>query len=45
MLEDNHRRLERSLADVYHLALGGTAVSTGINAAPEFAEAVAAIRA
>lgn len=42
MLEDNCRRLEQALEDVYHLALGGTAVGTGINAAPGFAEAVAA---
>ena len=29
-------------SDVYKLALGGTAVGTGINAAPGFAEAAAA---
>jgi fumarate hydratase class II len=33
---------EAALPDVYRLALGGTAVGTGINAAPGFAEAAAA---
>lgn len=42
MLSDNLKRLETALAGVYHLALGGTAVGTGINSAPEFAEAAAA---
>jgi fumarate hydratase class II len=42
MLSDNINRIESSLQDVYHLALGGTAVGTGINAAPGFAEAAAA---
>jgi fumarate hydratase class II len=42
MLSDDIARLEYALGDVYHLALGGTAVGTGINAAPGFAEAVAA---
>ena len=42
MLADNLRRIDGALADVYHLALGGTAVGTGINAAPGFAEAAAA---
>jgi fumarate hydratase class II len=41
-LSDNIGRIEDSLKDVYHLALGGTAVGTGINAAPGFAEAAAA---
>ena len=41
-LGDNLRRIEDALGDVYHLALGGTAVGTGINAAPGFAEAAAA---
>ena len=36
------RRIEHALHDVYKLALGGTAVGTGINAAPGFAEAAAA---
>ena len=42
MLSDDIERLNDSLKSVYHLALGGTAVGTGINAAPGFAEAVAA---
>src|SRR6202161_3760956 len=42
MLADNLERLQDALKSVYHLALGGTAVGTGINAAPGFAEAVAA---
>jgi len=41
MLEDNLERLEHSLQGVYRLALGGTAVGTGINAAPEFDKRVA----
>jgi fumarate hydratase class II len=42
MLEDNLGRMESALAGVYRLALGGTAVGTGINSAPGFAEAAAA---
>nr|WP_294545890.1 class II fumarate hydratase [uncultured Rhodopila sp.] len=42
MLSDNIERIESALTSVYHLALGGTAVGTGINAAPGFAEAAAA---
>src|SRR5258706_1143696 len=42
MLEDNLGRLEDALQGVYRLALGGTAVGTGINSAPGFAEAAAA---
>ena len=42
MLSDNLARLEDSLKSVYELALGGTAVGTGINAAPGFGEAAAA---
>jgi fumarate hydratase class II len=42
MLVDNLGRIEAALPDVYRLALGGTAVGTGINAAPGFAEAAAA---
>jgi fumarate hydratase, class II len=42
MLADNLERIEASLHDVYRLALGGTAVGTGINSAPGFAEAAAA---
>jgi fumarate hydratase, class II len=41
MLEDNLHRIESALAGVYRLALGGTAVGTGINAAPDFGEAAA----
>jgi fumarate hydratase, class II len=42
MLADNLKRTDDALTGVYDLALGGTAVGTGINAAPGFAEAVAA---
>lgn len=41
MLSDNIARIRDSLGDVYHLSLGGTAVGTGINAAPGFAETAA----
>lgn len=41
MLDDNLRRFEQCLSDVYQLALGGTAVGTGINAPPGFDQAVA----
>ena len=40
MLDDDAERLGDALKGVYRLALGGTAVGTGINAAPGFAEAV-----
>jgi fumarate hydratase class II len=42
MLADDLERIESALSDVYRLALGGTAVGTGINSAPGFAEAAAA---
>src|ERR1700739_4485393 len=42
MLADDLERIEDALKGVYHLALGGTAVGTGINAAPGFAETAAA---
>ena len=42
MLSDNLGRLEDALNGVYSLAIGGTAVGTGINAAPGFGEAAAA---
>jgi len=42
MLADNIERIGAALQDVYRLALGGTAVGTGINAAPGFADAAAA---
>jgi fumarate hydratase, class II len=41
MLSDNLERTEAALHGVYRLALGGTAVGTGINSAPGFAEAAA----
>ncbi|MBA4791154.1 MAG: class II fumarate hydratase [Rhizobiales bacterium] len=41
MLTDDLERIQDALKGVYRLALGGTAVGTGINAAPGFAEAVA----
>jgi fumarate hydratase class II len=42
MLADDLDRIEDALKSVYRLALGGTAVGTGINSAPGFAEAAAA---
>jgi fumarate hydratase class II len=42
MLSDNLVRMEDALKGVYSLALGGTAVGTGINAAPDFGDAAAA---
>ena len=42
MLAENVDRIEHAMADVHKLALGGTAVGTGINAAPGFAEAATA---
>jgi len=42
MLSDNLERIEDALKGVYRLALGGTAVGTGINAAPGFGGAAAA---
>lgn len=42
MLHENIERIEDSLKDVYRLALGGTAVGTGLNSTPEFA--VSAVR-
>jgi fumarate hydratase class II len=42
VLADDLDRIEDALKAVYRLALGGTAVGTGINSAPGFAEAVAA---
>jgi fumarate hydratase class II len=40
-LTDDLDRLDDALKGVYRLALGGTAVGTGINAAPDFATAAA----
>jgi fumarate hydratase class II len=42
MLMDNLDRLEYSLSGIYRLALGGTAVGTGINAAQGFGDDAAA---
>ncbi|ULK97009.1 class II fumarate hydratase [Bradyrhizobium sp. I71] len=42
MLADDLARIDDALKGVFRLALGGTAVGTGINAGPGFAEAVAA---
>ncbi len=42
LLEDCIPRIEQALTGVYRLALGGTAIGTGINAAPGFDVAVAA---
>src|SRR5246500_3142121 len=42
MLGDNVERIEAALRGVYRLALGGTAVGTGINAAPDFGDPAAA---
>ncbi|MBL8695128.1 MAG: class II fumarate hydratase [Planctomycetes bacterium] len=41
-LDLSARAIERSLEPLYELALGGTAVGTGLNAHPEFAQRVAA---
>ncbi len=37
-LDDNIRWISRAKEELYSLALGGTAVGTGLNAPPEFAE-------
>jgi fumarate hydratase, class II len=42
MLDEDLERLDAALPGVCRLALGGTAVGTGVNAAPGFAEAAAA---
>src|SRR6185295_20294019 len=42
MLADDLERIETALQGVYRLALGGTAVGTGLNSAPGFAEVAAA---
>jgi len=41
-LDAGMKRIREILPEVYELALGGTAVGTGLNAHPEFAERVAA---
>jgi fumarate hydratase class II len=38
MLSDNLDRMEAALGGVYRLPLGGTAVGTGLNSVPDFAE-------
>ena len=38
MLDDNLKRINNALPDIYQLALGGTALGTGINAPKGFAE-------
>jgi fumarate hydratase class II len=42
MLRQDIARIENALTDIYGLALGGTAVGTGINAHPRFAQMSAA---
>src|SRR6202050_5714214 len=42
VLADDLERIEDALKGIYRLALGGTAVGTGINSAPGFAEGAAA---
>jgi fumarate hydratase, class II len=42
VLDDDLDRIDAALSGVYRLALGGTAVGTGINSAPGFAEDAAA---
>lgn len=42
MLADDLERIEAALKGVYQLALGGTAVGTGLNSTPDFAKASAA---
>ena len=41
MLDSDIRRIENSLTDLFELALGGTAVGTGLNTHPDFSEQVA----
>ncbi len=40
-IEENIERLNLALSSLYQLAIGGTAVGTGLNTAPEFAELAA----
>lgn len=42
LIERNIKRIELVLNDLYEIAMGGTAVGTGINAHPEFSSRVAA---
>ena len=41
MLDADLRRIDFALGDLYEIALGGTAVGTGLNTHPDFAEIVA----
>jgi fumarate hydratase class II len=41
MLENNLQRIDATLPHLYQLALGGTAVGTGLNTHPEFADKAA----
>jgi fumarate hydratase class II len=41
MLDDDLRRIEQSMSGVYELAIGGTAVGTGLNSPKGFGEKVA----
>jgi fumarate hydratase class II len=41
-LDYDLRRIETALPDIYELAIGGTAVGTGLNTYPQFAEKVSA---
>ena len=41
LVEKGHERIEESLGRLHELAIGGTAVGTGLNAAPGFAQQVA----
>ncbi len=42
MLDDNLKRMEAVLSDLYNLAIGGTAVGTGLNTGKGFTESVTA---
>jgi fumarate hydratase class II len=42
LLDDDMRRVENSLPGLYALAVGGTAVGTGLNSHPEFGDRAAA---
>ncbi len=44
-IRNGRMRLETTLPQLYRLAIGGTAVGTGINAAPDFGDRVAGILA
>lgn len=41
-LQSNMKRLQQVIPDLYELAIGGTAVGTGLNTHPQFAEKTAA---